>query len=66
MVQTVNRNTSEVTQEIDDDITNILVILGVILIIIGVISLILEVATFGWLGLIIAGLLIVLLAYLLF
>jgi len=64
-VKTVN-----VTAATDDadgsSIANILIILGVILIIVAIVSLILEVATAGWVGLLIAGLLIILLAYLLF
>lgn len=60
-------NISKETADVDTgDITNVLVILGFILIILAIITLILEVAPAGWIGLLIAGLLIILLAYLLF
>ena len=68
MVKTINiTRADDVNQDVDGgDITNVLVIIGLILIIVGVVALILEVAPAGWLGLLRAGLLIILLAYLLF
>jgi hypothetical protein len=67
-VQTISKTPAETQDEASSTLFTILIILGVILLIAGFLTLVLDLVAGagGWLGLIIAGLIIILLAYLIF
>ena len=70
VVHAIERNqNAQAAADVDDStIFNILLIIGVILLVLGVIALLLDVLSLGggWVGLIVVGLLLVLVAYLVF
>ena len=60
--------TQQAAADIDDSVFSIILIIGIILLVLGVIALLLDVLSLGggWVGLIVLGLLLILIAYLVF